>query len=102
MASGYCCCLVYGLEMGQPLFAAVLEPPMRDLLAMLQFLTSATNRDSLDDPFIILDAEEELHCFNAWFDSLPDYQRTGVVPSLEVGAGALAVSFLLGWWLGWN
>ena len=85
MSSGYRCFwerpFPQGLEMGQPLFSAVLERPMRDLLRTLQSLTEAESEDYLGEPLITLDAEEELNCFNTWL-------------------GALAASFLLGWWFG--
>lgn len=104
MSSGYRCFwerpFPQGLEMGQPLFSAVLERPMRDLLRTLQSLTEAESEDYLGEPLITLDAEEELNCFNTWLDGLAPHQRIGLRPSQGCGLGALAASFLLGWWFG--
>jgi hypothetical protein len=86
--------------MGQPLFSAVLERPMRDLLRTLQSLTEAESEDYLEEPLITLDAEEELNCFNTWLDGLASHQRIGLRPSQGCGLGALTASFLLGWWFG--
>jgi len=104
MSSGYRCFwerpFPRGLEMGQPLFSAVLERPMRDLLRTLQSLIEAESGDSLGEPLITLDAEEELNCFNSWLDGLAAPQRIGLRPSQGCGLGSLAASFLLGWWFG--
>jgi len=104
MSSGYRCFwerpFPRGLEMGQPLFSAVLERPMRDLLRTLQSLIEAESGDSLGEPLITLDAEEELNCFNSWLDGLAAHQRIGLRPSQGCGLGSLAASFLLGWWFG--
>ncbi len=95
-----------GLEMGQPLFSSVLERPMRDLLRSLQSLMKDGSSDSLDNPLLTLDAEEEMNCFVCWLDGLPAHQRIAVQvpqntqPSQKTGLVALAASFFLGWWLG--
>lgn len=89
-----------GLEIGQPLFSAVLERPMRDLLRTLRSLAEAEREDTLGELLITLDAEEELNCFNSWLDGLEAHQRIGLRPSQGCGLGSLAASFLLGWWFG--
>lgn len=104
MSSGYRCLwerpFPPGLETGQPLFSAVLERPMRDLLRTLQSLTAAESEDYLGEPLITLDAKEELNCFNTWLDGLKSHRRLGLRPSQGCRFGALATSFLLGWWFG--
>ena len=104
MSSGYRCFwerpFPPGMEIGQPLFSAVLERPMRDLLRTLQSLTEVESQDYLEEPLITLDAEEELNCFNSWLDGLSAHQRIGLRPSQGCGLGSLAASFLLGWWFG--
>ncbi len=105
MSSGYRCFwerpFPQGLEMGQPLFSAVLERPMRDLLRTLQSLVGSESEDSLGATLVTLDAEEELTCFSTWLDGLAPHQRIGLHPSPGCcGLGALAASFLLGWWFG--
>lgn len=104
MSSGYRCFwerpFPPGMEIGQPLFSAVLERPMRDLLRTLQSLTEVESQDYLGEPLITLDAEEELNCLNSWLDGLAAHQRIGLRPSQGCGLGSLAASFLLGWWFG--
>jgi hypothetical protein len=73
---------------------------MRDLLRTLQSFIEAENEDYLGEPVITLDAEEELNCFNTWHDGLASHQRIGLRPSQRRGLGAVAASFLFGWWFG--
>ena len=103
MAAGYhslwACRFPLGLEVGQPLFSAVLERPMRDLVRVLE---PCQAEDGDDFPFemVTLDAEDELKCFNSWHDSLQSYQQLQKQPGSGCDFSDLAISFLLGWWLG--
>lgn len=86
--------------MGQPLFSAVLERPMRDLLRTLKSLAADDGNMSLIKHQLNLDAEDEMRCFKSWLDSLPSYQKSGLETTQNFGLGSLAASFLLGWWFG--
>ena len=104
MSSGYCSFwerpFPQGLEVGQPLFSAVLERPMRNLLGVLQSLGEAESESYPGKPVFNLDAEEELEYFHAWLEDLPSYQRSGILSSQGAGLGTLATFLLLGWWIG--
>jgi hypothetical protein len=89
-----------GLEMGQILYAAILERPMRDLLRVLEEEGGSLVASDRQQRTLAIEAGEELARFNAWFDGLPARQRLGLSPARGCGLGALAVSFLLGWWVG--
>lgn len=90
-----------GLAVAQPLFSAVLERPMRDLLHALVPMMAYENTDHLPDGCIVLDAQDELGCFTGWLDTIPAYQRAGIPSVRPYNLGRYMVaSFLLGWWFG--
>lgn len=88
-----------GLERGQALFGAVMEKPLRILLRHLEGVPEReTAADDLPDE-VVLEADEEIERVVEWLDGLP---VTGIHRTLArpFGFGSLAVSFLLGWWVG--
>ncbi|MDO4683546.1 MAG: hypothetical protein Q4B17_12290 [Lautropia sp.] len=93
-----------GLEAGQPLFSAVMERPMREMLRFLtQLSRSANNGDAGDSTLqLFLDAEEEMACFQAWREEQEEKQTRHYSSSVSkgTGLGSLALAFGLGWLLG--
>lgn len=88
-----------GLERGQPLFGAVMEKPLRILLRHLE---RAFERESATDELpdeVVLEADEEIERVTEWLDELP-VAGLRRMPARPFGFGSLAVSFLLGWWMG--
>ena len=68
----------HGLEMGQILYAAILERPMRELLKVLEEERASLVADGRRQRTLVIEAEEELARFNVWFDELPARQRLGL------------------------
>lgn len=89
-----------GMEIGQALFSAVLERPMRDLLRELQSCADPEIQASPEKSPLELDAKVELNIFTFWLDGLAERDRVGLRSAWNIGYAPLAASFLLGWWIG--
>jgi hypothetical protein len=88
-----------GLEQGQVLFGAVMERPLRILL---RYLEDVGKSDPAGDELpgeVILEADEEIERLDSWLNGLP-VGRLCRAPTRPFGFGTVAVSFLLGWWIG--
>ena len=85
-----------GLEAGQPLFSAVMEKPMRDLIRFLKAIASGSEKTVANDlfsPQLVLDPEEEMIRFQDWREEQEEKRSA----SGGFGLGSLVLAFGLGW-----
>lgn len=84
-----------GQEVGQILFSAILEKPMRDLLRNLRKILREEGFDN-SKPLICLDADKEVEAFNLWLESLDNDRNERNSSNCGLVLGAV----LFGYWLG--